>query len=139
MSTKNEHEHILHQSYPVLHLITRLKTGVVFACEKLNGCVFVCVYGGSSGAGVLVPLVKSSPPHLTQEEAAWAQVSLGGAALKEARVELAEARKQWHSLQVEIETLHALVRQHTVIHHFPSYHTDSTSPNVVNVSIISFV
>uniref|UniRef100_A0A3B5LSR8 IF rod domain-containing protein n=1 Tax=Xiphophorus couchianus TaxID=32473 RepID=A0A3B5LSR8_9TELE len=42
------------------------------------------------------------------EEAAWAQVSLGGAALKEARAELAEARKQWRSLQVEIETLHAL-------------------------------
>lgn len=46
-----------------------------------------------------------------QEEAAWAQVSLGGAALREARAELAEARKQWHSLQVEIETLHALVRK----------------------------
>ncbi|XP_063739294.1 keratin-like protein KRT222 isoform X2 [Eleginops maclovinus] len=45
---------------------------------------------------------------LSEEEAAWAQVSLGGAALKEARVELAEARRQWHSLQVEIETLHAL-------------------------------
>uniref|UniRef100_UPI0037E7C6EC keratin, type I cytoskeletal 18-A n=1 Tax=Semicossyphus pulcher TaxID=241346 RepID=UPI0037E7C6EC len=43
-----------------------------------------------------------------QEEAAWAQVSLGGTALREARAELAEARKQWHSLQVEIETLHAL-------------------------------
>uniref|UniRef100_A0A3Q2U2L6 Keratin 222 n=1 Tax=Fundulus heteroclitus TaxID=8078 RepID=A0A3Q2U2L6_FUNHE len=40
--------------------------------------------------------------------AAWEQVSLGGAALKEARAELAEARKQWRSLQVEIETLHAL-------------------------------
>lgn len=46
---------------------------------------------------------------VTQEEAAWAQVSLGGAALREARAELAEARRQWHSLQVEIETLHALV------------------------------
>ncbi|XP_069577803.1 keratin, type I cytoskeletal 18-A [Brachyistius frenatus] len=45
---------------------------------------------------------------LNEEEAAWAQVSLGGAALREARAELAEARKQWHSLQVEIETLHAL-------------------------------
>lgn len=45
-----------------------------------------------------------------QEEAAWAQVSLGGDALREARAELAEARKQWHALQVEIETLHALVR-----------------------------
>lgn len=39
------------------------------------------------------------------------QVSLNSAALREARAELAEARKQWHSLQVEIETLHALVRK----------------------------
>ncbi|XP_054460686.1 keratin, type I cytoskeletal 18 [Anoplopoma fimbria] len=45
---------------------------------------------------------------LSEEEAAWTQVSLGGAALREARAELAEARSQWHSLQVEIETLHAL-------------------------------
>ncbi|XP_034544861.1 keratin-like protein KRT222 [Notolabrus celidotus] len=45
---------------------------------------------------------------LSEEEAAWAQVSLGGAALREARTELAEARRQWHTLQVEIETLHAL-------------------------------
>ncbi|KAM6941636.1 uncharacterized protein krt222 [Lycodopsis pacificus] len=45
---------------------------------------------------------------LSEEEAAWMQVSLGGAALREARAELAEARSQWHSLQVEIETLHAL-------------------------------
>ncbi|KAF0037858.1 hypothetical protein F2P81_010732 [Scophthalmus maximus] len=43
-----------------------------------------------------------------EEEAAWAQVSLGGAALREARAELAEARKQWHSMQVEMETMHAL-------------------------------
>ncbi|XP_038134917.1 keratin, type I cytoskeletal 18-A isoform X1 [Cyprinodon tularosa] len=47
---------------------------------------------------------------LTEEEAAWAQVNLGGAALKEARAELTEARKQWRSLQVEMETLHALER-----------------------------
>uniref|UniRef100_A0A1A7WKG1 Keratin 222 n=1 Tax=Iconisemion striatum TaxID=60296 RepID=A0A1A7WKG1_9TELE len=45
---------------------------------------------------------------LNEEEAAWAQVSLGGAALREARAELSEARKQWRSLQVEMETLHAL-------------------------------
>lgn len=38
-------------------------------------------------------------------------MSLGGAALREARAELAEARKQWHVLQVEIGTLHALVRE----------------------------
>lgn len=34
----------------------------------------------------------------------------GDEALKEARAELAEARKRWHRLQVEIESLHALVR-----------------------------
>ncbi|KAM6972005.1 keratin-like protein KRT222 [Aplochiton taeniatus] len=45
---------------------------------------------------------------LSQEEAAWLQVSLGGAALREARAELAQAKRQWHSLQVEIQTLHAL-------------------------------
>ncbi|XP_034742536.1 keratin-like protein KRT222 isoform X2 [Etheostoma cragini] len=45
---------------------------------------------------------------LSEEEAAWTQVSLGGTALREARAELAEARRQWNSLQVEIETLHAL-------------------------------
>ncbi|KAM9792578.1 keratin, type I cytoskeletal 17 [Neosynchiropus ocellatus] len=57
----------------------------------------------SSGASARVP-----GGALAEEEAAWAQVSLGGAALREARAELAEARKQWHSLQVEIQTLHAL-------------------------------
>nr|XP_057945238.1 keratin-like protein KRT222 [Doryrhamphus excisus]XP_057945247.1 keratin-like protein KRT222 [Doryrhamphus excisus] len=45
---------------------------------------------------------------LSEEEAAWAHISLGSNALREARAELAEARRQWHSLQVEIETLHAL-------------------------------
>ncbi|XP_029632791.1 keratin, type I cytoskeletal 18-A [Salmo trutta] len=49
-----------------------------------------------------------SLPQLNAEEAAWAQVNLGGTALREARAELAEARKQWHCLQVEIESLHAL-------------------------------
>lgn len=48
--------------------------------------------------------------HTNQEEVAWAQVSSGSAALREARAELSEARRQWHALQVEIETLHALVR-----------------------------
>uniref|UniRef100_A0A3Q0TGE2 Keratin 222 n=1 Tax=Amphilophus citrinellus TaxID=61819 RepID=A0A3Q0TGE2_AMPCI len=52
--------------------------------------------------------ILTAPPLAVQEEAAWAQVSLGGAALREARAELAEARKQWHCLQVEIETLHAM-------------------------------
>ncbi|XP_054897025.1 keratin-like protein KRT222 [Poeciliopsis prolifica] len=62
---------------------------------------------GQSGSGA----AAASRTHrgvVTEEEAAWAQVSLGGAALKEARAELAEARKQWRSLQVELETLHAL-------------------------------
>ncbi|XP_029357338.1 keratin, type I cytoskeletal 18-A isoform X2 [Echeneis naucrates] len=66
---------------------------------------------GCSGAAAAAAAAASSRAHrraLSEEEAAWAQVSLGGAALREARAELAEARKQWHSLQVEIETLHAL-------------------------------
>lgn len=52
----------------------------------------------------------SDPCHI-QEEAAWVQESLGSATLREARAELAEARKQWQSLQVEIETLRALVKK----------------------------
>ncbi|XP_022595753.1 keratin-like protein KRT222 isoform X2 [Seriola dumerili] len=66
---------------------------------------------GPSRSGAGAAAAASSRTHrgaLSEEEAAWAQVSLGGAALREARAELAEARKQWHSLQVEIETLHAL-------------------------------
>lgn len=38
------------------------------------------------------------------------QVKASDGALKEARAELAEARKRWHRLQVEIESLHALER-----------------------------
>ncbi|KAI2650524.1 Keratin-like protein KRT222 [Labeo rohita] len=38
------------------------------------------------------------------------QVRAGDEALKEARAELAEARKRWHRLQVEIESLHALLQ-----------------------------
>ncbi|XP_019939557.2 keratin, type I cytoskeletal 18 isoform X1 [Paralichthys olivaceus] len=60
-----------------------------------------------SGAGAAAA-ARTHRGALSEEEAAWAQVSLGGSALREARAELAEARKQWHSLQVEIETLHAL-------------------------------
>nr|XP_061833195.1 keratin, type I cytoskeletal 18 [Nerophis lumbriciformis]XP_061833196.1 keratin, type I cytoskeletal 18 [Nerophis lumbriciformis] len=45
---------------------------------------------------------------LSEEEAAWAQINLGSNALREARAELAEARRQWLSLQVEMETLYAL-------------------------------
>ncbi|MEQ2293153.1 hypothetical protein AMECASPLE_030344, partial [Ameca splendens] len=64
----------------------------------------------SGGGAAAAAASRTNRRALTEEEAAWAQVSLGGAALKEARAELAEARKQWRSLQVEIETLHALVR-----------------------------
>lgn len=85
------------------------------------------------GVGALVTHLLSDSPPLTQEEAAWAQVSLGGVALREARAELAEARKQWHSLQVEIETLHALVRKHNRTTYYcsqlPDYHTNNTSHN----------
>ncbi|XP_059425250.1 keratin, type I cytoskeletal 19-like isoform X2 [Carassius carassius] len=46
------------------------------------------------------------------------QVRVGDEALKEARAELAEARKQWHRLQVEIESLHALEKSlQTSLHH----------------------
>ncbi|XP_060715426.1 keratin-like protein KRT222 isoform X1 [Tachysurus vachellii] len=38
------------------------------------------------------------------------QVSRGDEALREARAELTEVRKQWHSLQVEVESLHAMER-----------------------------
>uniref|UniRef100_A0A3Q3IR20 IF rod domain-containing protein n=1 Tax=Monopterus albus TaxID=43700 RepID=A0A3Q3IR20_MONAL len=64
-----------------------------------------------SGAGAGAGAAAASRTHrgvLSEEEAAWAQVNLSGAALREARAELVEARKQWHSLQVEIETLHGL-------------------------------
>ncbi|XP_076584568.1 keratin-like protein KRT222 [Chaetodon auriga] len=66
---------------------------------------------GPSLSGAAAAAAAASRAHrgaLSEEEAAWAQVSRGSAALREARAELAEARKQWHSLQVEIETLHAL-------------------------------
>ncbi|KAM9363262.1 keratin-like protein KRT222 [Symphorus nematophorus] len=63
---------------------------------------------GSSGAAAAAAASRTHGAALSEEEAAWAQVSLGSTALREARAELAEARKQWHSLQVEIETLHAL-------------------------------
>ncbi|MEQ2184873.1 hypothetical protein GOODEAATRI_012453, partial [Goodea atripinnis] len=66
------------------------------------------VVPSQSGGGAAAAASRTNRRALTEEEAAWAQVSLGGAALKEARAELAEARKQWRSLQMEIETLHAL-------------------------------
>ncbi|CAM4658029.1 unnamed protein product [Leuciscus chuanchicus] len=46
------------------------------------------------------------------------QVRAGDEVLKEARVELTEARKQWHRLQVEIESLSALERSlQSTLHH----------------------
>ncbi|KTF94296.1 hypothetical protein cypCar_00032858 [Cyprinus carpio] len=46
------------------------------------------------------------------------RVRAGDEALKEARAELAEARKRWHRLQVEIESLHALERSlQSSLHH----------------------
>ncbi|KAJ8001970.1 hypothetical protein DPEC_G00174940 [Dallia pectoralis] len=64
----------------------------------------------SPGFGATLGLRRpgGSLTQLNAEEAAWAQVNIGGAALKEARAELTEARKQWHCLQVEIESLQAL-------------------------------
>ncbi|CAL8356663.1 unnamed protein product [Boreogadus saida] len=73
--------------------------------------------GGARAAASSSPLPLSSSSSATaetnggafpEEEAAWVQVNLGGAALREARAELSEARKQWNTLQVEIQTLHAL-------------------------------
>ncbi|XP_059197693.1 keratin-like protein KRT222 [Centropristis striata] len=63
---------------------------------------------GPSRSGAAAAASRTHGGVLSEEEAAWTQVSLGGAALREARAELAEARRQWHSLQVEIETLHGL-------------------------------
>ncbi|KAK7930725.1 hypothetical protein WMY93_007120 [Mugilogobius chulae] len=65
-------------------------------------------HSAGAAAGGAAAANRTSGGALAEEEAAWAQVNMGGAALREARAELAEARKQWHSLQVEIETLHAM-------------------------------
>ncbi|XP_040929607.1 keratin-like protein KRT222 isoform X2 [Betta splendens] len=64
--------------------------------------------GSCSGPGRSGAAASRSHRAVSEEDAAWAQVSLGGAALREARAELSEARKQWQCLQVEMETLHAL-------------------------------
>uniref|UniRef100_A0AAV2LP13 IF rod domain-containing protein n=1 Tax=Knipowitschia caucasica TaxID=637954 RepID=A0AAV2LP13_KNICA len=63
---------------------------------------------GSTGPSRSGAASRTSGGVLPEEEAAWAQVNMGGAALRDARAELAEARKQWQTLQVEIETLHAM-------------------------------
>ncbi|XP_037546400.1 keratin, type I cytoskeletal 18 [Nematolebias whitei] len=65
-------------------------------------------FGGPNRAGSGAAPSRTLRGALDEEAAAWAQVNLGGAALRKARAELTEARKQWRSLQVEIETLHAL-------------------------------
>ncbi|XP_061763322.1 keratin, type I cytoskeletal 18 [Nerophis ophidion] len=59
----------------------------------------------SSEAGATAASTRTT---LSEDEAAWAQINPGSNPLREARAELAEARRQWLSLQVEIETLYAL-------------------------------
>ncbi|XP_054633993.1 keratin, type I cytoskeletal 18-A [Dunckerocampus dactyliophorus] len=61
-----------------------------------------------AGARAAASTTTAHRAALSEEEAAWAHISLGSNALREARAELAEARRQWHSLQVETETLYAL-------------------------------
>ncbi|KTG33064.1 hypothetical protein cypCar_00014610 [Cyprinus carpio] len=57
-------------------------------------------------------------PQIMEKHEVETLVRAGDEALKEARAELAEARKRWHRLQVEIESLHALERSlHSSLHH----------------------
>ncbi|XP_072526967.1 LOW QUALITY PROTEIN: uncharacterized protein krt222 [Salminus brasiliensis] len=62
------------------------------------------------------PGLRPAPPTRIRKDTAVPngdappQVSRGDEALREARAELSEVRKCWHSLQVEIESLHALER-----------------------------
>ncbi|XP_062400277.1 keratin, type I cytoskeletal 18 isoform X2 [Sardina pilchardus] len=77
----------------------------------------------SSAAAAAAAHIRGGAVAQRQAEAALAQVSQGEVALKEAREELAEARRQWHSLQVEIESMHALEKglesslRHTQMHY----------------------
>ncbi|XP_041958903.1 keratin-like protein KRT222 isoform X1 [Alosa sapidissima] len=64
--------------------------------------------GGLTSSAAAAAHIRGGAVAQRQAEAALAQVSQGEVALKEAREELAEARRQWHSLQVEIESMHAL-------------------------------
>ncbi|KAM3623472.1 uncharacterized protein V6R79_011690 [Siganus canaliculatus] len=83
-----------------LHGLGERQLGLAAASNSFPGLV----EPGYSGAAAS----RTHGAALNEEEAAWAQVSQSSTALKEARAELAEARKQWRSLQLEIETLHAL-------------------------------
>ncbi|KAG9261120.1 keratin-like protein KRT222 [Astyanax mexicanus] len=62
------------------------------------------------------PGLRPAPPTRIRKDTAvpngdaTPQVSQGDEALREARAELTEVRKRWHSLQVEVESLHALER-----------------------------
>ncbi|XP_033911710.3 keratin-like protein KRT222 isoform X3 [Acipenser ruthenus] len=62
----------------------------------------------SSSNGMRAEVPGSSAITQLEEEAAQERMSRDGRALKEARAELNEARRQWQSLEVEIESLHAL-------------------------------
>ncbi|KAK1160260.1 keratin-like protein KRT222 isoform X5 [Acipenser oxyrinchus oxyrinchus] len=62
----------------------------------------------SSSNGMRAEVPGSSAITQLEEEAAQERMSRDRRALKEARAELNEARRQWQSLEVEIESLHAL-------------------------------
>ncbi|MGH0139345.1 UNVERIFIED_CONTAM: hypothetical protein FKN15_020747 [Acipenser sinensis] len=62
----------------------------------------------SSSNGMRAEVPGSSAITQLEEEAAQERMSRDGRALKEARAELNEARRQWQSLEVEMESLHAL-------------------------------
>ncbi|XP_034043710.1 keratin, type I cytoskeletal 18 [Thalassophryne amazonica] len=81
--------------------------GLSAASHAFPGLLGPSRFGARAGPGA-GSAARTNGGALAEEEAAWEQVSLGGAALREARAELGEARRQWHSLQVEIDTLHAL-------------------------------
>nr|XP_023680836.1 keratin-like protein KRT222 [Paramormyrops kingsleyae] len=62
-----------------------------------------------SGPSVVSPANEPERLHTQMQEGTpQAQVRRDQEALREARAELTQARRQWHSLQVEIESLHAL-------------------------------
>uniref|UniRef100_A0A673HUF7 Keratin 222 n=1 Tax=Sinocyclocheilus rhinocerous TaxID=307959 RepID=A0A673HUF7_9TELE len=81
-----------------------------------NGKLSVSIQWSSKVLGrcpknIMVPLNMVLHDNMSKKQA-------GDEALKEARAELAEARKRWHRLQVEIESLHALERSlQSSLHH----------------------
>ncbi|XP_041123152.1 keratin-like protein KRT222 isoform X2 [Polyodon spathula] len=62
----------------------------------------------SSSNGMRAEVRGSTAITQLEEEAAQVSMNTDGEALKAARAELNEARRQWQSLEVEIESLHAL-------------------------------